>query len=144
MADYSKCQDCGKEFREDSAHSQKGCSSFFKTEDFKATHELKVGYEAKLKYPAASPVWMAQTLINDLITTQEAAKQANLKIISNFEPNNYKPHEKEIELYVLVDKFGHIGYTGHNEQSVIDYKESNCLKDKFIVKLTGEMPGEEK
>ena len=49
---------------------------------------------------------------------------------------------KEINMWILTDEFGRIYYQGSSEESVNDYKESNGFKERFVVKLTGYLPGE--
>lgn len=52
-----------------------------------------------------------------------------------------KDKKMQIELWVLVDKTGQrIYYTGYSEETVKNYKESNCFNETIIVKLTGELP----
>lgn len=53
----------------------------------------------------------------------------------------YEP-KKEINLWILTDSYGRIYYQGFSEESVNDYKESNGFKDRFVIKLTGYLPGE--
>ena len=76
------------------------------------------------------------------------AKIANMKIVQNFEPNDYQDIDeelqKEINLYVLVDSSGYICYTGYSEELVKSYKESNGFNDKTVIKLTGFLPEKEK
>jgi hypothetical protein len=50
--------------------------------------------------------------------------------------------KKEINMWILTDEFGRIYYQGSSEESVNDYKESNGFKERFVVKLTGYLPGE--
>lgn len=112
-------------------------ADFFKPEDFKSTHELRYGYEGIMLWPHNSSKIEVETLIDNLITTDEAAKIANQKIATSFESQNYKPQENEIFLYAVVDNFGRIYYTGHNEALAKSYIEDNCLKDRYVVELKG-------
>lgn len=45
----------------------------------------------------------------------------------------------KIELWVLVDSFGYICYTGSTKEMAENYKDSNGFNDKFVIKLEGEL-----
>lgn len=95
-------------------------ADFFKPEDFETTR--------------------GRSHNDAVLSAEEAAEQANIKIVQNFISNNYKDVDnKTIELYVLVDKAARIYYTGYSFETVTAYKEDNGFKDKFVVKLTGEL-----
>lgn len=50
--------------------------------------------------------------------------------------------KNEINLWVLVDSFGKIYYTGNSEQTVENFKDGS-YKDCKIIKLTGFLPEKE-
>lgn len=115
-------------------------ADFFKPEDFeKDSLVLDGGFYGGVYEPKLG-TFKHDLLGNyniNVISTEKAAEIANLKIVSNFATNNYKPQENEIFLYAVVDNFGRIYYTGHNEALAKSYIEDNCLKDRYVVELKG-------